>query len=52
MDLMVTCISIFKLRIRENRFAAVENQKLLVYGSNWQLWKNSLPVVPIDTVEN
>ena len=52
MELMVTCISIFKLRIRENQFKARENQNLLVYGSNWLLWKNSLPVVPIDIAEN
>ena len=50
MKLMVS--SIFKLRIRENKFTARENQIHLVYKSNWQFWKNSLPVVPIDTQEN
>ena len=31
---MVTCSSIFKLRITENKFKAMENQNLSVYGSN------------------
>ena len=52
MELMVTCSSIFKLRIRENKFKAKENQNLLVYRSNWQFWKNGLPVVPLDIAEN
>ena len=52
MDLIVTCSSIFKLRITENQFTARENQNLLVYRSNWLLWKNSLAVVPIDIAEN
>ena len=52
MELMITCSSIFKLRIRENKFKTRENQNLSVYSSNWQLWKNSLPVVPIDIAEN
>ena len=51
MVLMVTCSNIFKLRIRENQFKARENQNLLVYRSNRLLWKNSLPVVPIDIEE-
>ena len=51
MDLMVTCSSIFKFKIRENQFKARENQKVLVYRSNSLLWKNSLPVVPIDVAE-
>ena len=49
---MVTCSSIFKLRIRENQFKASENQNLLAYRSNWLLWKKSLPVVPIDIADN
>ena len=49
---MVTCSSIFNLRIRENKFKARENQKLLLYKSNWLSWKNSLPVVPTDIAEN
>ena len=52
MNLMVTCNSIFKLRIRENQFNARENQNVLVPRSNWLLWKNSLAVVPIDIAEN
>ena len=52
MDLMVTCNSIFKLRIRQNLFKARKDQNFLLYGSNWLLWKNSLPVVPIDIAEN
>ena len=52
MKLMVTCSSIFKLRIRENKFKARENQNLLVYRSNWQFWRNSLQVVPLDIEEN
>ena len=52
MELMVTCSSIFKLRIRENKFKAREYENLLIYISNWQFLKNSLPVVPIDMAEN
>ena len=52
MGLMVTCSSIFKLRIGENQFKVRENQNPLVYRSNWLIWKNSLPVVPIDIAEN
>ena len=44
--------SIFKLRIRENQFKTKKNQNLLVCRSNYLLWKNSLPVVPIDIAEN
>ena len=51
MVLMVTRSNIFKLRTRENQFKARENQNLLVYRSNWLLWKKSLPVVPIDIEE-
>ena len=50
MKLMVS--SIFKLGIRENKFKASENQNHLVDKSNWQFWKNSLTVVPIDIQEN
>ena len=49
---MVTCSSIFKLRFRENKFKARENQNHSVFRSNWKFWKNSLPVVPIDIAEN
>ena len=52
MDLMLTFSSIFKFRIKENQIKARENENLLVYRSNWLLWKNSLPVVPIDIAEN
>ena len=52
MELMVTCSSISELRIRENKFKAMENQNLSVYRNNWQFCKNSLPVVPIDIAEN
>ena len=52
MELVVTCSNIFNLRIREKKFKARENQNLLVCRSNSLLWKNSLPVVPIDIAEN
>ena len=38
--------------IRGNLLKARENQNLVVYRTNWLLWKNSLSVVPIGIVEN
>ena len=49
MDLTVTRSAIFQLRLRENKFKARENQTFLLYKSNWLLWRNSLPAVPIDS---
>ena len=38
--------------IRGNLLKARENQNLVVYRTNWLLWKHSLSVVPIGIVEN
>ena len=53
MDLMVSCSSIFKLRVIGNQFKARENKNRLVYRSNClNAMEKSLPVVPIDIAEN